>query len=109
MQACVNGLFFGLSAKLIENGDRILMQTDCQGAIDAFNHRRTRLLEHEKQAKHKLSKLIKDNNLTIKFKHVKGHTSRSEARYVTNNLCDMRAKKGMRQARAAIKHAHTPT
>lgn len=99
MAALVNGLFFACKAGIAIAGDHVLLQTDCQSAIDAFESKRSRLSRDERSAKHHLFELKKDFGLTVSFRHVKGHTDRTEARYVTNNLCDQRAKQGMRLAR----------
>lgn len=81
----------------------MLLQTDCQSAIDAFEGRRDQSMSSdERKARTELFRLKRETRFTIGFRHVKGHTSRTEARYVTNNLCDKRAKAGMRLARQRI-------
>lgn len=100
MIALVNALYISLNNKLVLRGDHILLQTDCMSAIDAFNGKRTILTKDERAAKKKLFDLKREHGVTLTFRHVKGHTNRAEARYVTNNLCDARAKDGMRKARA---------
>lgn len=99
MAAIVNGLYFALFKGIATKGDHILLQTDCQAAIDAFESKRRILTSDEKYAKARFFDIKKRNNVTVSFRHVKGHTNRTEARYVTNNLCDQRAKDGMRLAR----------
>lgn len=99
MMALVNALHISLRFNLVQGGDHILFQTDCMAAIDAFHGKRQQLNKSERAAKKLIYDLKRQNNLTYSFRHVKGHTNRKEARFVTNNLCDMRAKVGMRLAR----------
>jgi ribonuclease HI len=105
MAALANGLFHALFKGIAQQGDHVLLQTDCQAAIDAFESRRTVLTPDERRAKKELFGLKVKHGVTVSFRHVKGHTSRTEARYVTNNLCDKRAKDGMRLARKRIKES----
>ena len=48
-------------------------------------------------------KLKEVYSLSIEFRHVKGHSSSKNMRNVSNNLCDMRAKKALREARDLFK------
>lgn len=99
MMAVVNALAIAVKRELVQKGDHVLLQTDCQGAIDAFIGVRTRLPPDERDAKGAFFELKRLHGFTFSFRHVKGHTTRPEARYVTNNLCDKRAKDGLRLAR----------
>ena len=105
MMALANGLFYALRHLIAQPGDHVLLQTDCQAAIDAFESKRTSLTKHEWVAKKELFNLKKKHKITVSFGHVKGHTDRTEARYVTNVLCDKRAKTGMRTARKRIQES----
>lgn len=107
MLAVCNSMFAALKFGLVVEGDHILMQTDCMAAIRAFENMRQTKKPQEKEALRYFRELRKERNLTVSFRHVKGHTTRTEARYVTNNLCDQRAKEGMRRARRALKQGHT--
>lgn len=102
MIAIVNALHISIKGELVQDGDHVLLQTDCQGAIDAFNSSRSRLTKDERAAKTAFFELKKKLGFSFSFRHVKGHTTRPEARYVTNNLCDKRAKDGMRLARQRL-------
>lgn len=103
MIAIVNAVHISIKRGLVTQGDHILFQTDCQSAIDAFlNVRRKGLTEHERSARTKLFEIKRQTGFTFSFRHVKGHTDRPEARFVTNNLCDQRAKRGMRLARQKL-------
>lgn len=99
MMALVNALHHSIKFQLVQGGDHILFQTDCMSAIDAFSGKRQQLDKSERAAKKQIYDMKKQHGLTYSFRHVKGHTNRTEARYVTNNLCDQRAKAGMRLAR----------
>lgn len=102
MMAIVNAVYIAATRELIQQGDHVLLQTDCQSAIDAFSNLRKRLKQTEKDAKDEFYKLKREHGFTFSFRHVKGHTSRPEARYVTNNLCDKRAREGLRLARQRL-------
>jgi ribonuclease HI len=102
MMAIVNAIHISVTGELVVQGDHVLLQTDCQAAIDAFLGNRNRLTNSEKAAKQAFFDLKRRVSFTFSFRHVKGHTSRPEARYVTNNLCDKRAKAGMRLARLRL-------
>lgn len=103
MAALVNGLFFACMSGIAQSGDHVLLQTDCTGAIAALESKRTELSRDERAARKRFFEVKKEHGVTVSFRHVKGHTRRTEARYVTNNLCDQRAKTGMRLARKRIK------
>lgn len=103
MMAVVNGLHRATKYNLAQKGDHILLQTDCQSAIDAFSGKRNIYNKDEAKAKKMLYAIKLKIGLTLSFRHVKGHSKSKEARYVTNNLCDERAKKGMRLARSKFK------
>ncbi len=105
MIALINALHIALKTGLVVQGDHVLLQTDCQSAIGAFQGQRFTLTKDEKRAKSTFFDLKRVHGFTFSFRHVKGHTSRPEARYVTNNLCDARAKAGMRLARARLRDA----
>ena len=102
MAALVNGLFFALKSGIALAGDHVLLQTDCTGAILALESKRKELSKDERAAKAVFFGLKKEYGVTVSFRHVKGHTTRTEARFVTNNLCDQRAKDGMRLARKRL-------
>jgi ribonuclease HI len=102
MMAIINAVAVAAKRELLQKGDHALLQTDCQGAIDSFTGLRKRLTQHEKDAKELFFELKRGTGFTFSFRHVKGHTSRPEARFVTNNLCDKRAKDGLRLAREWI-------
>lgn len=101
--AIVNAFFFAKMKGIIAEGDHVLLQTDCQRAIDVLESRIRELTRDELAGKKRFFDLKREYGCTVSFRHVKGHTRRTEARYVTNNLCDQRAKDGMRLARARLR------
>lgn len=106
MMALCNALYAAFKHELIHFGDEVLLQTDCLAAINIFKGIGTPLSEQEEQALATLQTQRNMFELDFEFRHVKGHTSNPNARSVTNRLCDERAKKFMREARAEIRTKH---
>lgn len=102
MMAIANALHEGVRLGLIRTADAVLLQTDCMPAIDAFTGTRRKLIDQEHAAVSHLRNLQERFTLELEFRHVKGHSGRSEARYVTNKMCDRRAKEAMRKARGQL-------
>lgn len=103
MQAVVNALHTALKEGLVIYGDQVLLQTDCVAAIQGLNGQRELRQEQEIAARDSIKALTSRFSLRLEYRHVKGHTSRREARYVTNNRCDERARTGMQQARKQMR------
>lgn len=98
MMAMVRAIADAVKLRLVEPGDELLVQTDCQAAIDAFIGRRIRV-QSDKIVLDTYELLKDKHNLSFSFKHVKGHTKLREARYAANRACDARAKAAMRAER----------
>lgn len=107
MMAIINGVHLAFVHEVALPGDAILAQTDCQAAILAFEGKRL-LQEDERIIVDGLKTLLQIRNATVRFKHVKGHTSGKEPRLWVNNHCDALAKKGMREARDAARKRSMP-
>lgn len=103
MMVIANSLHQGLKLGLIMPQDEVLLQTDCIPAIDAFSGRRAKLISDEHDVVTVLKGMQERFELQLEFRHVKGHSGRQEARYVTNKLCDKRAKDAMRKARHKVR------
>lgn len=103
MMAIANSLWHGLKEGLIAEGDEVLLQTDCIPAIEAFEGERKRLVSEERSVVNTLKDMQTRFSLQFEFRHVKGHSGRKEARFVTNKLCDKRAKQAMREARDLVR------
>lgn len=97
--AVCNALHEAILAGVVIEGDTVLLQTDCVGAIDALNHKRNTLNEQERSALIYKDKIAQSFKLKIRFKHVKGHSKNQAARFKSNNICDFHAKQGLRIAR----------
>lgn len=101
MAAVVNALHVAYREGVLHDGDDVLIQIDCVGAIRQFQGPRHGVTDpyHIVEEFHRFKR---EHRLAITFKHVKGHTGRTEARYLANKMCDKRAKRGMREARRLI-------
>ena len=111
MMALANTLWHGISEQIILPGDTILFQTDSLGAIDRLqNIKRVATTEQQKTVQAYFEKTISRLDLAVQFRHVKGHTVLTDARYVANRMCDKRAREQMRAARKAkvIEKARAP-
>lgn len=102
MKALVNALHVGIRHGLVKNGDDVLLQTDCVAAIMAFEGKRTRLTAQETATVLHFNGMIRAAGIDVKFRHVKGHSGKSEPRYTANRLCDTGAKRSMRALRDAL-------
>lgn len=103
MAAIANSLYRCIKYAQFESGDKVLIQTDCIPAIDAFNYSRICRHKDELEILAYFNKLVREYNLVVKFMHVKGHTSSPHPRSLANKACDIRAKKQMRRARNKMK------
>ena len=103
MMALVNAVYQGIKDGLIESFDVVILQSDCLFGLRTFQGTHLIENEHDALAKEYLEKYVKLLNLTVTYKHVKGHTNRQEARYRVNNMCDENAKKHMRKMRSRLK------
>lgn len=102
IMAIANAIYHGVNNGLVQGHDILLIQTDCESAIFAFTSKRKGSVEEKKVIEY-VQKVTRLLSLTVEYKHVKGHTNRSEARYAANNACDRAARKAMRKARDQIR------
>lgn len=99
MMALLNALHVAVRCGLVQQKDSVLLQTDCQPAIDAFKGRRVNITAQETELISWYNEFILANKLHMRLKHVKGHTKNEDARFVVNNICDRKARRNMRRAR----------
>lgn len=100
MMAICNSIWHGVTDRLIERGDRLLIQTDSLAAIDRLRgHRVVTLTQQQKRIIAYYEKVVHRLELSVQLRHVKGHTVHQEPRFVANRMCDKRAKEQMRAAR----------
>lgn len=102
MMAVVNAFAIAINRKTVQEGDHVLLQTDCVEAIAVLSHRRRGGTADQLECIRVFRQLKKEAGVTVSFRHVKGHTRHEAARFVTNNLCDRRAKAGMRAMRKQL-------
>ena len=102
MQGVVNALYLGIKRGIISTGDVILIQVDCQQAIDNFLKFRTKMTDEETSLIRLFYKLEKGNDIMCHFRHVPGHTNGKEPRLAANNQCDRDARLHMRKMRTRI-------
>lgn len=105
MMALTIGLYTAIRDKLVQEGDVVLLQTDCMAAIDAFEGKRKSIPPQERTVQEYLQELVTSAQIRVQFRHVKGHTSGTEPRYFINNQCDRLAKRAMRKLRDQIRKA----
>ncbi len=114
MRALVTALHVAVRENLVRRYDKVMLQTDCQGAIQGLDCKRS--LNRQELDTYNFYKDICDNhNLTIVFRHVKGHTNLQDARFRCNNACDRRAHRALQKARNGaqpylrkVKHEQAP-
>jgi ribonuclease HI len=102
MMALVNALHQACKCNLVQSGDRVLLQTDCQDAIRLFSGQAPKYNERkpEEVALMKyMTDLIGKAQIAVTYRHVKGHTDGKQPRLYINNKCDEFAKRAMRRAR----------
>ena len=102
MMAIANAIHQGIVWGLIRSQDELLIQTDCQAAIDGFMKER-KLSETENTVVCHVLKLQNRVQLKVIFKHVKGHTNHSDAKYASNRVCDRAARRHMKRARESLR------
>lgn len=97
-KAVANTLHTAIQKGLVLSGDRVIIQLDNSGVIHCMSGSNN--VRKDIEPVYNLITQLRDQlNLVLEFRHVKGHSNRKEKRYIANNLCDMRAKKYMKQAR----------
>lgn len=101
MMAIVNALYCAIRFELVHKHDNVLIQTDCEAAIFALTNRR-KLNNLEFECVSRMRLLLTEHSLTVTYKHVKAHTTRTQSRYKSNNACDRAAKNAMRKMRASL-------
>lgn len=103
MMAMVNGLCQAVRSGLVMAGDRVLIQTDCQAAIDIFSGKTDPHNREELQVLTHMKRALKSSSLVVEYRHVKGHTAGNTPRTYVNNYCDHQARTAMRKLRQNIK------
>lgn len=97
--ALLNALHCAVTKGVIPTFSGVLLQSDCMAALDALQGRRVNMLDDEVQAVKWFGDFCNNHKLTVRFKHVKGHSSNKQNRFLSNNACDRRARRQMKKAR----------
>ena len=99
MMAICNTIWEGINKGIIQRGDTLLIQSDCLSAMEKIKGvQRTNTVQEDAVLEY-FEKTVRRNELSVRFRHVRGHTGKVEARFVANRMCDKRAKAAMRTAR----------
>lgn len=101
MKAVINSLVKAIKMNAIQYGDDILIQLDNQGVIACIEGKCTPR-EDIVPMLDKFKCIVKEHQLSISCRHVKGHSNRKDKRYIANKMCDLRAKEEMRKARKLL-------
>lgn len=100
--AICNVVWEGFKANLIQCGDHLTIQTDCATAIKVYKEARwTSAVEGS--AFKWLNDQARKYNLTIEFRHVKGHSNVQDTRSKAQRFCDERARSAMQKERSKIR------
>lgn len=103
MIAVANSLYHACEGGILEQGVTVLVQTDCVAAIERFQGMDRTLDATMNRAVRYLMHLQSKWGVVINFRHVKGHTIRTDPRYYCNRFCDKTAKTHMREKREQLR------
>ena len=130
--AAVNGIHLGLRNGIILRGSRVLIQTDNNSVWQILEDRirrkvTARALERPGASPKAIARDVEHRNaliamvvasfrsmveryeLEVRWRHVKGHQGREDARSAVNTICDGIAREHMEKARGARKRSRRPT
>lgn len=99
LMAVVVGIVKATNLQLVCRGETVLIQTDCTSVVGLINGNRKAREGQEEEVFNFYRSHIKQYELHVSARHVKGHTVRKEARFYVNRYCDSQAKKQMRLQR----------
>lgn len=97
--ALLEGLKSAIEAGVVGHRSAVLLETDCQPAIDTLSGRRPVSNDQERRLVDWFDRVCARHSLRVRYKHVKGHTKQVGNRFVVNAICDRKARKHMRRAR----------
>ena len=103
MVAVCSSLHRAWQLSLIKPLDEVLLQTDCQSAIDIFEGKRGERQGQQLIYVNHFKDCLEEFGISVRFRHVKGHTNLTGARYYINRRCDKDAYEQMRIAREAVR------
>ena len=100
MVAVYKAIQQGAHDQIIKCEDSLLIQLDSLAAIDRLEANRiVTCTEQHKQIIYDYNRIVSQLNLTIEFRHVRGHTKNTGAKFVANRWCDRKARHQMKTAR----------
>lgn len=97
-KAACNALHYAITNGLVKRRDVILIQVDALAALEMFNGRRKPRLR-ELEILEWINNIAARNDLTLRYRHVKGHTNNRDARSRAQQKCDDLARQYMQQER----------
>ena len=103
MQAIVNALHTAINAGIVCPGFKVLIQTDCKGAITKFSNPTTYTELDYTTDTNLYCSILRRFCLTVSFKHVKAHVAIKDVRTWVQDWCDENAKSHMRRMRRKLK------
>lgn len=103
-KAMCNGLYHGIKEGLINRGDVVLMQTDCDAALRLLQCKRAPR-DSEFDILDWITDTTMKNDITLRFRHVKGHTNKTDSRSKAQDHCDKLAKQYMISERKRLHRA----
>lgn len=100
--AIVNALWHGFKHGLIKPKSDILIQSDSETAIGILKGEKIPSNQQYRDAVAYVQGLVSRYSLTLRYKHVPGHTKGADSRTRAQNHCDVAAKRQMLRQRAEI-------
>lgn len=97
-KAACNALHFAITSGLVKRRDVILIQVDALAALEMFSGRR-KPRYREREILEWLTNIATRNDLTLRFRHVRGHTNTRDSRSRAQQKCDELARQYMQQER----------
>lgn len=120
--AAVNGLAMAIRKGLVKDNDSVLIQTDNNSVMDVLQGTVRRYIRRAERKNQTMSEqellqevlrrneeideiaytyrqMVEGYNLTVRWKHCKGHRGLEDKRSAVNSHCDQRAKERMKEAR----------
>ena len=101
--AMANGIWLVCKRTNPPAGSRIIAQTDCMAVIHLLTGARRRSADHQQaDAKAFVHGLLRQQDIRIEFRHVKGHKGNATPRNAVNSWCDKTCRTLMQRARAEV-------
>lgn len=103
-KAIVNAMHCALYLGIAENGDEVLVQTDCLNAIQYLDRQLKKLRRKDViQVVKSFEALKAEHSLKVEFRHVKGHSRVMDQRSKAQRMSDRRSRANLEKARALAK------